>query len=75
MNGIKYEYKASRLNDFLGLLAMGAAALSISISFAYQDPTVGQAEQTESLNGEFESDNLDRLGCIYDVQKIIAHWS
>ena len=75
MNGIKYEYRASKLNDFLGLLAMGAAALAISISFAYQDPSVGQAVQTESLNGELEVNNLDRVGCIYDVQKIIAHWS
>ena len=32
-----YVYKASKLNDFLGLLACGAAALSISISIAYGD--------------------------------------
>ena len=70
MNGIKYEYRASKLNDFLGLLAMGAAALAISISFAYQDPSVGQATQTESLNGELQGDNLDRVGCIYDAKDI-----
>ena len=75
MNKTKYEYKASKLNDFLGLLAMGAAALSISISFAYQEPSIGQAEQTESMNGELQVNSADRVSCIYDVQKVIAHWS
>ena len=75
MNKTKYEYKASKLNDFLGLLAMGAAALSISISFAYQEPSIGQAAQTKSMNGELQVHNTDKISCIYDVQKVIAHWS
>ena len=75
MKNARYEYKASKLNDFLGLLAMGAAALSISISFAYQEPSTGQGAQTESINGELQVNNADRISCIYDVQKVIAHWS